>query len=79
MCLYGGLATLVIYGVLMDTSSVTLFSGDFKWKSLMAMYVSGFPFNVIHGVSTIVFLYFLARPMNRKLDRIKKKYGIMEA
>lgn len=79
VCLYGGLATLVIYGVLMDTSSVTLFSGDFKWKSLMAMYVSGFPFNVIHGVSTIVFLYFLARPMNRKLDRIKKKYGIMEA
>lgn len=79
LCTYGGLATLVIYGMLMDTASVTMFSGDFKWSSFMAMYISGFPFNVIHGVSTIVFLYFLAGPMNRKLDRIKKKYGIMEA
>lgn len=79
LCLYGGLATLVIYGLLMDTSSVTMFSGTFDWDSLKAMYISGFPFNLIHGISTIVFLFFLSGPMNRKLDRIKKKYGIMEA
>ena len=79
LCLYGGIATLVIYGLLMDTSSVTTFGGELNWESFKAMYISGFPFNVIHGISTMVFLFFLAKPMNRKLDRIKKKYGILEA
>lgn len=77
LCVYGGIATLIIYGLLMDTSSVTMFSGDFNWESLRAMYISGFPFNVVHGISTVTFLFFLARPMMKKLDRIKKKYGIM--
>jgi len=79
LCLYGGLATLVIYGFLMDTASVLMFLNDFQWKSFLAAYVSGFPFNVIHAISTIVFLLLMAEPMRRKLERIKKKYGIMEA
>lgn len=78
LCCYGGIATLVIYGVLMDTSSVTMFLGNFNWKAFLAVYVSGFPFNVLHGISTVVFLFFLAKPMERKLERIKKKYGILE-
>ncbi len=78
LCLYGGIATLVIYGFLMDTSSVSMIGTGFKWKMLVGMYISGLPFNIIHGVSTMVFLFFLARPMDRKLERIKKKYGILE-
>lgn len=78
LCCYGGVATLVIYGILMDTSSVTMFLGKLNWKAYLAVYVSGFPFNVLHGLSTIVFLFFLAKPMERKLERIKKKYGILE-
>lgn len=77
LCLYGGIATLVIYGFLMDTSSVSMFGTGFSWKTLMAMYVSGLPFNIVHGISTMVFLFFLAGPMDRKLERIKKKYGIL--
>lgn len=79
LCLFGGFATLFIYGFLMDTSSVMMFSGEFRWSVFVAAYVSGFPFNVIHGISTMVFLFFLAGPMDKKLDRIKKKYGILEA
>lgn len=78
LCCYGGIATVLIYGVLMDTSSVTMFLGNFNWKAFFAVYVSGFPFNVLHGISTVVFLFFLAKPMERKLERIKKKYGILE-
>lgn len=77
LCLYGGIATLVIYGFLMDTSSVSMFGTGFSWETLMAMYVSGLPFNIVHGISTMVFLFFLAGPMDRKLERIKKKYGIL--
>ena len=62
----------------MDTSSVFMYVGGVSWKTLLAMYVSGLPFNMMHGISTIVFLFFLAKPMGQKLERIKKKYGIME-
>ena len=34
LCLYGGIATLVIYGFLMDTSSITMFGTGFSWKRL---------------------------------------------
>lgn len=78
ICAFGGIATFVIYGFLMDTSTVLTYTSKFDWKSFLAVYVSGFPFNVIHGVSTVVFLYFLERPMERKINRIKMKYGILE-
>lgn len=80
LCIYGGIATLVIYGLIMDSASiVTMFVAQtFSWKTLTAAYVSGLPFNIIHAVSTIIFLFFLTIPMERKLDRIKKKYGILE-
>ena len=78
LCIYGGIATFFIYGLIMDVASVLNFSKEFTWEALAAVLISGIPFNLIHGVSTIVFLFFLARPMERKLDRIKKKYGILE-
>lgn len=78
LCLYGGIAAFLIYGLIMDASSVFTYVGNFDWKSLAAVIISGAPFNFVHGISTIVFLFFLAKPMGQKLDRIKKKYGILE-
>lgn len=77
-CIYGGLATLVIYGLIMDLSSVLNFSSGFSWEMMLAKLLSGLPFNLIHAASTVIFLWILARPMEKKLDRIKKKYGILE-
>ena len=78
MCIYGALATFFIYGGLLDFSSALNFSQEFSWAILLAKMTSGLPFNLVHAVSTVVFLFFLARPIERKLDRIKKKYGILE-
>lgn len=77
-CIYGGVAAVGIYGFLMDASSVLNFSTGFSWEMLLAKLVSGLPFNLIHGVSTVIFLWVLAEPMEKKLERIKKKYGILE-
>ncbi len=78
-CIYGGVATLVIYGLIMDLSGVLTMTADgVSWSVLLAKVVSGFPFNMIHAASTVFFLLFLARPMEKKLERIKKKYGILE-
>lgn len=78
LCIYGGTSTLIIYGLIMDTASLFMFSSTITWKALLTMYISGFWFNVVHAVSTVVFLFFIADPMLEKLDRIKLKYGLIE-
>ena len=77
-CLYGGLAALMIYGFLMDTSTVFMGMGAVHETAFLAAYLSGLPMNIIHGTASAVFLAILGEPMMRKLDRIKKKYGILE-
>lgn len=79
LCLYGGLSVLIVYGLLMDTASVMMVGQNLSWQAFAASYATGFSFNVIHAVSTVIFLFFMAVPMERKLDRIRKKYGILEA
>ena len=78
LCIFGGIATFVIYGFIVDTGSVFMFSGAVTWKSALAVYASGAPFNAIHAASTVLFLAVLAKPMLGKLDRIKTKFGLLE-
>jgi hypothetical protein len=74
---FGGIVTLVLYGLLMDTASALMYMEKPTKRALLALYVSGFPFNLIHAASTVIFLLLLGRPMLRKLERIKRRYGMM--
>ncbi|MGI6627811.1 MAG: ECF transporter S component [Bacillota bacterium] len=78
LCVYGGLSTFFIYGGIMDPCSVLMFQGRLTKKTLIAAYISGFWFNVVHAAATVVFLLILSGPMIEKLDRIKIKYGLIE-
>ena len=78
ICIFGGIATFLIYGLIMDVSSVLNFTGKLTWTTVKASLISGIPFNIIHGISTVIFLFVLFRPMESKLERMKKKYGILE-
>ena len=78
VCLYGGVSTFLIYGVIMDLASVLNFTREATWELILASMISGLPFNLIHGISTMIFLFFLTIPFEKKLDRIRKKYGILE-
>ena len=62
----------------MDVSSVISMIGDINKGALLAKIISGISFNLVHGVATVTFLFLMAGPMERKLNRIKKKYGILE-
>ncbi len=77
LVIYGALVTFFIYGFIMDTSSLFMMSSEISAKGLIAMFASGFVFNLIHASSTVVFLLVLARPVLKKLKRIKVKYGLM--
>lgn len=78
LCIYGGLSTLIIYGVLLDTASMLMVSAKLSWQAWVGFLITGFPFNVIHAVATVIFLIALSTLMIEKLDRVKMKYGIMQ-
>lgn len=78
LCLYGGLATFFIYGGVINLGSLLMFTAEFSWPALLATYMTGLWFDLIHSFATVFFLFILARPMIEKIDRIKVKYGLIE-
>ena len=78
LLIYGFFSVLIIYGVLLDTGSLFMYSQEMSWKALLAMYASGFTFNLIHASGTVVFLLLLQKPVLSKLRRIKIKYGMLQ-
>lgn len=77
LCIFGGLATFFIYGGIINIGSLLIFMPQFSWKALLATYISGFWFDIVHTIATIFFLYIISQPMIEKLQRIKTKYGLM--
>ena len=45
-------------------------------ETLLINIISGIPLDIIHGVSTAVFILLLGRPLIRRIHRIKYKYEI---
>lgn len=78
LCLYGFLATFFIYGGIMNMASLLMWSSIINWKSILVVYISGAPFDLIHAFATVFFLLIVAKPMIEKLERIKKKYGLID-
>ncbi len=78
LSVFGGLATFVIYGGIMNPASVLMFQPEPNWKMILTAYVTGIPADAVHALATVLFLWFLSEPMLEKLDRVKVKYGLLE-
>lgn len=78
LCIFGGLATFFIYGGIMNPATVLMFQENPTAEMFYLTYIQGIPFDLIHAAATVIFLYFTAKPMLEKLDRIKVKYGLIE-
>ncbi len=78
LCIYGGLTTFLIYGGIMNPASMLTSQPNLTWEMLWPYYLQGIPFDLVHALATVVFLYIAAEPMLEKLDRIKVKYGLVE-
>ena len=78
--------TLSLYGVfagaafslMMDVWTVLAFDGVFSLARYLAAAAASLPFLLTYAVSNVVFLLLLERPIGRKLERVKVKYGLME-
>lgn len=75
----GGILTFALYGFIVDSCSVLMLSSSLSLSSALAFYSSGFLFNLIHGITTALLLFFICKPMNSKFSRLRIKYGIFSA
>lgn len=74
----GFLGVLLVVGPLLDTCTLFLAPITINWKTVTAIYLSGFGVNVSQSISTFAVMFLLGTPLLQKLDRIKLKYGMAE-
>lgn len=78
LCIFGFLATFVIYGGIMNPASIIMVQNKITWEMVAIACAKGVPFDLIHAAGTVFFLWFLSEPMLEKLERMKAKYGLIE-
>lgn len=79
LCVYAALTIIIIYGGLMNPASVLMSQNDPTLPMFFTAYLTGFPVDMMHAAATVFFLWVLSQPLLEKLDRIKVKYGLIEA
>ncbi len=78
LCIFGFLATFVVYGGIMNPASVIMWQNKITPEMIVYAYIMGMSFDLIHALSTAFFLWFVSEPMIDKLERIKIKYGLVQ-
>lgn len=71
-----GFAAPLLYGFLLNSYYIVGFVHPLTWQTALLAYGAGLPFDLVHGAATVVFLAILYQPWRKKLDRIKRKYGV---
>lgn len=64
------------YSVVMDIWTVLSMDGTFTAERWAAAIISALPVTAVYCVSNVVFLLTLRKPVGKRLERIKKKYGV---
>lgn len=77
LCVFGFLATLLIYGGIVNLSSVMMWQAAITKEMVASAYLAALPFDLAHAASTSFFLWCIAEPMMEKLERVKIKYGLI--
>lgn len=78
MAIAGFLVPLLVVGPLLDTCSLFLTPITLNVKNAIKLYTVGLPMNLIQSASTAVVMFLLGRPMLGKLERIQRKYGLLD-
>ena len=78
LCIFGVIASTIIYGGIMNPASALMWSNTINWKIILSYYVTGIPIDLVRALATFFFLWLTAEPLLQKLDRIKTKYGLAE-
>ena len=78
LCIYSFLSVLVIYGGIMNISSVLTYTTDINLQTITAYIISGIPFDLIHAVSTVIFILIIGEALLKKCCRLRIKFGLFQ-
>lgn len=76
LSVFGFFATVIIYGGIVNLSSVFAMYPKPTFENVLFVYSQGLPYDLIHSVSTVIFLLLLSEGIIEKLERVKTKYGL---
>ncbi len=68
----------IFYSLTMDIWTTLWADGYFNISRYLASVVTALPMTVSYMVSNGIFLFLLHKPLGKKLDRIKTKYGLFK-
>ena len=71
-----GAVSGVMYSMLMDIWDAIFADGTVMLSRYLSFLVSSAGFTVMYAVSNVVFLFILAKPIGKMLERIQTKYGL---
>lgn len=72
---YGFLSGL-LYGLILNVWSIVGFYHPETLGQAALVYAAALPLDITHGIATVVFLAALYFPWQRKLARVKRKFGL---
>lgn len=78
MAVFGFFTLVLVVGPILDTCSVFTVPTRITAAAAGAVYLAGFPVNLIHGAATFLTLLLIGEPLLEKLERIKLKYGMLD-
>ncbi len=77
LCVFGVLAGIA-YSFVMDVWTVLSMNGSFAPGLWITAAVSALPVTGIYCASNLLFLIILSKPLGKKLERLKTKYGVFQ-
>lgn len=75
LIIFGALSG-VVFSFIMDVWTTLWADGSFNIARFIASITTAAPFTVVYMVSNVIFLLLLTKPIGRKLQRLKTKYGL---
>lgn len=76
LAITAGFLTTLIYGFIVDSSSVLLLGAGLGPQAVLGIYLAGVPFNLVHGAATTLFMAWLGPVMLKRMERIHTRYGL---
>ena len=76
LCIYGMISVVVLCGGILDIGSLIMYMPNPTKEAVLSSILLGLPLNILHGASTVFFIYTCAPAMIEKIERIKHKFGI---
>lgn len=71
-----GLLTGVAYSMVMDVWTVLWYDSGFRWELYRSALAAALPHTLMYVLGNLLFLWLLQRPIGKKLERVRVKYGL---